>query len=325
MPDPDVKLPEAFVARLCEIFPEETCRTIVDSYERPSVTAFRINTLLAQTQPVLDELTVLGLHVHAVPWYAEAFWVEHDQREKLLASRPYQLHHIYVQGLSSMVPPLVLDPRPGERVLDLTAAPGSKTLQIAYLMGGLGEIAAVEYVRSRFFRLRDNLSAQGAGFVRTFLKNGEHVWRNRPEYFDRVLLDAPCSSEGRFDLNDPESLAYWSPKKIKEMAGKQRRLLFSAVQSLRPGGVLVYSTCTFAPEENEVLIDSMLQKFGDALRVVPTGLDLPNLCEPLTEWKRKTLRPDLRHARRILPDGIMEGFFVCKIEKIRSTLDAGKV
>lgn len=325
MPDPDVKLPEAFVARLGEIFPEDTCRIVLDSYEHPGVTAFRINTLLAQTEPVLDEFLALGLHVHQVPWYAEAFWIEQEQRQLLLSSRPYLLQQIYVQGLSSMVPPLILDPQPDDRILDLTAAPGSKTLQIACLMGGTGELAAVEYVRSRFFKMRDNLSAQGAGHVRTFLKNGEHVWRNRPEYFDRVLLDAPCSSESRFDLEEPDSFSYWSPRKIKEMANKQRRLLFSAIQSLRPGGVLVYSTCTYAPEENEVLIDGMLQKFGDALRVVPTSLDLPNMREPLAEWKRKTLHPDLRHARRIFPDGVMEGFFVCKLEKTSSTLDAGKV
>jgi 16S rRNA C967 or C1407 C5-methylase (RsmB/RsmF family) len=177
----------------------------------------------------------------------------------------------------------------------------------------------VELVRSRFFKLRNNLQAQGATAVRTFLQNGERVWRYRPEHFDRVLLDAPCSSEGRFTTEDPQTYAYWSHRKIAEMARKQRRLLFSGIQALRPGGILVYSTCTFAPEENEAVLDWMLARFGEALAVEPTVLELDNMVSPLPEWNGRVFLPGVAHGRRILPTTSMQSFFIARIRKDRST------
>ena len=103
--------------------------------------------------------------------------------------------------------------------------------------------------RGRFFRLRDNLARHGAENVQTHLADGTRIWRRHPERFDRVLLDAPCSSEGRFRADAPKTYAYWSKKKIAESSRKQRRLCYSAIQCLKPGGVLVYSTCTFAPKK----------------------------------------------------------------------------
>ena len=152
-----------------------------------------------------------------------------------MASDAFSEHRIYVQNLASMIPPLVLDAQPGERILDLGAAPGSKTLQLACLMRNTGEIAAVEIVKRRFYKLRANLEAQGATNVRPFLRDGATVWRHRPEHFDRVLLDAPCSTEGRFRTDDPATYAYWSPRKIKEMARKQRRLLHAFSRAMRAG------------------------------------------------------------------------------------------
>jgi 16S rRNA C967 or C1407 C5-methylase (RsmB/RsmF family) len=169
--------------------------------------------------------------------------------------------------------------------------------------------------------MRANLKAQGASSVRTFLKNGEHVWRNRPEYFDRVLLDAPCSTEGRFQVNDPETYAYWSPAKIKEMSRKQNRLLYSAIQCLRPGGVLVYSTCSFAPEENELILEKALSTFGDAIELEPIDVTLDNVQAPLKSWKGKPIKAGLTPVRRILPTDVMEGFFVGRIRKNASTIN----
>jgi NOL1/NOP2/sun family putative RNA methylase len=313
-------LPSRFTERLRQIVPSGAFNNVLASFARPQGAGFRVNTLKADTASVVAELESLGLSLHQVPWKEDAFGVSPEQRAELLASAAFREQRIYVQNLSSMIPPLVLVPEPGERVLDLCAAPGSKTLQIACAMQNKGEIAAVELARGRFFKMRSILAAQGATSVRTFLKNGEHVWRNRPEYFDRVLLDAPCSTEGRFTSLDPETFAYWSPAKIKEMARKQQRLIYSAVQCLRPGGVLVYSTCTFAPEENELVLDRLLHQFEDALELEPMGLVLENVQPPLAAWQGETLAADLSHAGRILPTETMEGFFVCKIQKTRSTL-----
>ena len=309
------RLPDAFLERLRRIIPPDRYDDVLRTFAEPPATGFRVNTLRAATEAVVEELEALRLNLHRVDWNADAFWVAPDERARLLASDAYAGQRLYVQNLASMIPPLVLDPQPGERVLDLGAAPGSKTLQLACRMNNTGEIAAVEVVKRRFFKLRANLEAQGATNVRPFLRDGATVWRHRPEYFDRVLLDAPCSTEGRFRTDDPATYAYWSPRKIKEMARKQHRLLYSAAKSLRVGGVLVYSTCTFAPEENEAVLDKTLRKFGDALRLEPLDLGLENMQPALFEWQGKSFKHDLSFACRLLPTPTMEAFFVAKIRR----------
>ena len=313
------ELPPAFLTRLRSLLGPVHFDAVRETFTRPKGVGFRINTLRAGPEAVVAALTGAGLRLHPLPWMDHAFWVAAAERSRLMSTEAYRAGALYLQNPSSMVPVACLAPEPGERVLDLAAAPGSKTLQIACRMQGTGEIAAVEVVRARYYKLRDNLTAQGATDVRTFLKDGTGVWRHRPEYFDRVLLDAPCSSEGRFHTSDPD-WAYWSPRKIREMSRKQRRLFYSAVQCLRPGGVLVYSTCSFAPEENEAVVSHALKKFGAALAVEPVDLPLPGLLPPLEAWEGRRYDPRVGAARRILPDGLMEGFFVCRIRKVDSTL-----
>lgn len=220
-----------------------------------------------------------------------------------------------------MIPPLVLNPQKGDCVLDLAAAPGSKTIQLAGIVGETGQILAVEKIRKRFYKLQDNLARNSAGFVKTYMGDGERIWKRNMEAFDRVLLDAPCSTEGRFLESDPETYHYWSMRKVKEMVRKQSRLLFSAVQCLKPGGTLVYSTCTFAPEENEGVVDRILQQFGANLSV--EEIDMPSSARwmnGLTSWKHKEFDRQVERARRILPDHMYEGFFICKFKKTGSTI-----
>ncbi len=312
-------LPETFMARLLQLVPPERLPAVEAAFREPRITAFRVNTLKADRDAVQAALEAEGLHPQPVDWYPDAFQMPPETRAALLKSRPYCERWIYMQDLASMLPPLVLAPEPDARVLDLCAAPGSKTLQLACLMQGRGEIVAVEVVRPRFYRLKANVQAYGAPNVRLFLQDGTRMGRYRPEHFDYVLVDAPCSSEGRFHLSDPETFAYWSLRKIHEMARKQYRLLVSAVQSLRPGGVLVYATCTMAPEENEAVLDRLLRTFDGALTVDPLELPLSNQIPGLTSWDGRSFHPELRHARRILPTTEMEGFFLCRLRKRTST------
>jgi 16S rRNA (cytosine1407-C5)-methyltransferase len=205
-------------------------------------------------------------------------------------------------------------------VLDLCAAPGSKTLQTACIMGDRGRIAAVEKIKGRFFKLKANLNQHNVQSVHTYLTDGARVWRKTPERFDRVLLDAPCSSESRIKAFDPQSYEHWRPGKIKEMARKQKALMHSAINCLKPGGTLVYSTCSFAPEENEAIVDFALRRFGDAIHVVPVELPVNRSQPGLLNWKNKAFDAQVKNAMRILPDGLMEGFFICRLEKRRSSL-----
>lgn len=285
------------------------------------LTAFRINTLKCEPDAVIKSLEEGGFTLSPINWIRHAFTVPVNQRRLLTESGFYERGEIYIQNPASMVPHLVLDPKPDERVLDLAAAPGSKSLQMAAMMDNEGWISAVEVVRERFFRLRRNLEKHGAQNVHTYNKDGSRVWRQVPEQFDKVLLDAPCSSEGRFSLLLPDSYKYWSDKKIKEMARKQKRLLYSAVQCLKPGGELVYSTCTFAPEENEAIVSAMLKKFSDNLIILPIELELPNMLPGNTEWRGRKYYPDMAQARRLLPTNAMEGFYVCRMKKLASTID----
>ncbi|NNF57271.1 MAG: RsmB/NOP family class I SAM-dependent RNA methyltransferase [Rhodothermaceae bacterium] len=318
-------LPAAFTERLARIIPPEHLDSVFATFAAPHAVGFRINTLKASAEAVLARLADEGLRVEPVPGVPGASMVSADQRPALLASLPYAEGLVYVQNVSSQLPPLALDPRPGERVLDLCAAPGSKTRQLACLIQDEGEIVAIEKVRDRFYKLRSNLAEQGAACVLPVLASGAAYWHREAEAFDRVLVDVPCSTEGRFRVAEPETTRYWSLRKIKEMQAKQRKLLFSGIQALKPGGTLVYSTCTFAPEENEAVLDKALRTFGEAIEVVDAELPATGpvaaATQPgLTEWNGRTFDPQVAQTRRVLPDGLLEAFFVARLVKHTSTL-----
>ena len=324
-------LPDVFLDRLARIVAPADLPGVLATFEAPLRTSFRVCTLLADEPSVLARLA--GVPFEAVPGVAGAFSVEAPYRAALLASGPALAGHVYVQNASSQVPVGVLAPQPDERVLDLCAAPGSKTGQLAAAMANTGEVVAVEKVRGRFLRLRANVAAQGATNVAARLGSGTSVPHTDPEAFDRVLLDAPCSTEGRFRTDTPETTAYWSTRKIREMRGAQGKLLYAAIQALRPGGHLVYSTCTFAPEENEGALTKALKMFGDRIEVVPIdGLGTgrlegndgnggrPLVRDGLAAWDGRAFHPSVHHARRVLPDGRFEAFFVARLVKHESTI-----
>jgi 16S rRNA (cytosine1407-C5)-methyltransferase len=303
---------------------------VVATFSAPQAVGLRLNALRVAelglgAAGVEERLKEAGVPFEGVEGVPGAYTVPAPAREVLMASSLYAEGAVYLQNVASQLPTLVLDPQPGERVLDLCAAPGSKTGQIAAMMGGEGNLVAVEKSRPRFYRMVANLRDQGAQNVRTVLGSGTGYWHREPESFDRVLLDAPCSTEGRFRADDPETTRYWSERKIKEMRAVQERLLFGAVQALRPGGVLVYSTCTFAPEENEGVVARALRTFGDAVEVVDAGLPeagpVASITQPgLSDWKGRPFDSRVRNARRVLPDGTLEAFFIARLRKVSRTV-----
>ena len=309
-----MNLPAEFVERLREILDPADFENVVASFSKPRPASFRVNTLIAETPVVLGELEELGVTTRKVPWCPEAFTVNPEFRSVLVESDAFRDGRIYIQNLSSLLPVCLLDPEPGQAVLDLAAAPGGKTLHLAARMANQGRLSAVEVVRSRYYKLRQNLQLGGATLVKTYLKDGRSVGNKTPEQFDLVLLDAPCSSEARFHVDEPESWSYWGSRKIREQSRKQRGLLKSAIQALRPGGRLAYCTCSFAPEENEAVVDWQLKR-DPTLSVVEVKLPLDNVRVGLSAWKQKPFSPDLARACRVLPSAEMDAFFVCLIEK----------
>jgi 16S rRNA (cytosine1407-C5)-methyltransferase len=315
-----VALPEEFIQRLQNIIPAGQWNTVISSFSVQKPTVLRINTILTSSDKLIDKLQNEGFDVQRVPWKSDAIIVPHKQRRAIIDSHWYQKGQLYVQNLSSQLAPLVLDPQPGEEILDLCAAPGGKTLQMACMMEDRGRIAAVEKSKGRFFKLKANLKQHQVSCVDLYLADGAAVGRKTPERFNRVLLDAPCSSESRFRANKPKTFEHWKPKKIKEMAKKQKALIKSAINSLKPGGVLVYATCSFEAEENEAIIHHALKYFQDAIEVQPITLPIKNTQAGMLSWQGKDFNPLVQHSVRVLPTEIMDGFYLCRMKKLASTV-----
>lgn len=311
--------PGDFTTRLPEIVPSSLLHGVMDSFEQIKPVTFRLNHLRSS----IDEITTIMMKnkipISPVGWYHDAFTTTVPTRELTLLPA-YKDGKFYIQGLSSMIPALVLNPSPEDIVLDIAAAPGSKTSQLASMMGNSGTIIANDLSRQRVFKLKANLKEQGV--MNTIFSNmpGENLWRKYPEYFDRTLVDVPCSMEGRFDNNDPDSFKDWTLKKVKELSHRQKYLLRGAITATKVGGTIVYSTCTLSPEENEEVINWVLEKEGDAITIEPIGINDLNLSQGLVKWADQTYDPSLKDTVRIYPSVEMEGFFIAKIRKNRSTL-----
>jgi len=307
-------LPEAFLERLQRILTPEDAASTLLSFQQPRVITLRINRLKTTARQLLQELMDHHFEVKPVTWYTDAFILTKGTLRELQLTPAYRDGHLYIQELSSMVPVLMLAPRPDEKVLDLTAAPGSKTGQIAGLMENTGKILANDVSRTRFFKMKANLETLGVRNVEYSVAKGENVGRRLAGQFDRVLLDAPCSGEGRFHIADTASFSEWKVSKMKGLVPRQKMLFYSAWQALKPGGTLVYSTCTYAPEENEGILDWAIEKFQD-LELLPVELDIPNRREGISQWSKRPFADAVKKALRIIPDGSMEGFFVAKMKK----------
>ncbi len=307
------QLPALFLERLQKIIPQELFSSVMSSFSGQGVMSVRVNTLKTTREDVIRQWQSLKVSFESIPWYADAFIIQGVTSKDYSQWDLVKNAHIYRQSLSSMLPVLVLDPKPGERILDFCAAPGSKTTQMASLMNNQGEILAVEAIRPRFYKLKSVCELLGADNV-SFKLTDARRFRSE-ELFDKILVDAPCSSESRFKTDDPKSVGYWSLRKIKEMAHKQKGLLLSASRFLKPGGVLVYSTCTFAPEENESVVDWVLRKTDGELQLQSARCEGIKFYPALLRWEEREFNVSIENLLRVLPDGVMEGFFVAKFVK----------
>ncbi len=307
-------LPFAFLERLQTILPADLIAATLKSFGQLPAVCGRVNTLKVSVADFCSLLAKQQMSYDVMPWDRTALLFKNVSARALTETEWMKSGYLYLQNFSSFLPALALDPQPGERVLDLCAAPGSKTTQLAALMRNQGRITAVEVVKDRFFRLRSVCEMLGATNVDFKLMDGRR-FRFQGEFFDRVLVDAPCSSEGRFNVTDPKSYAYWSPRKINEMAHKQRGLLMTASHLVKPGGLLVYSTCTFAPEENEETVNWLLRKLKGSLELIPVPGAFAPMYPALLNWKSHAFSPELRHCVRVRPDSLWEGFFLACFRK----------
>ncbi len=320
MKQPWEVLPEKFLEKLPFFTDEKTRESILSSMCSRHPSTFRANTLKITADALQKQLDDLGIQTERVSWYKNAFILKNVPQKVLTETDLYKNGFFYVQSLSSMIPPLALDAKPNERVLDLTAAPGSKTTQIAAIMGNTGEIVANDKSRIRMYKLEANVKIQGVTNVKTTYIPGEFFWKRYPEYFDRVLVDVPCSMEGRFFVDDPKTYEDWTPGKVRMLSDMQKWLLRSAISATIPGGTIVYSTCTLSPEENEGVVDWILKKENENIAIESFTLNGLPLTPGITKFGNKTYDDRVKNTMRIFPTPTMEGFFIAKIKKLHSNL-----
>jgi len=305
------QLPEQFIERLKQVFPDEQFTSILNTFSLKKRILIRVNSLKTNHRNVRESFKKLGISYQPLSWYQDGLLLENIEQEQFRDLDLVKQGYIYQQGASSMLVPVILDPQPSDDILDLCAAPGSKTSQMAAMMDNKGSILAVEAIRTRFYRLKSVLALLGVENTHIKMMDGRRLRLDGLPY-DKILVDAPCSSEGRFRLDNPKTFAFWNVRKIKEMVKKQRGLLQNAVRLLKPGGVLIYSTCTFSPEENEGVIDWILRK-NEHLEVLPIDVKGIKTYPCLTQWSNKTYNQKVEKAVRIFPDENMDGFFIAKL------------
>lgn len=260
----------------------------------------RINTLKTTREEMISFFDQSNIEYEMISWYSQAFILKNVTAKYITELNLYKEGKLYIQSLSSMIPALVLNPTVQDRVLDVAAAPGSKTTQMAMLMENQGEIVVNDISHDRLYKLKANIAHYGVKNIKVTHVDGRSIWKKFPEYFDKVLLDAPCSMNNKL-----------SGKKIKQLSNLQKWLLRSAVSSAKVGGIIVYSTCTQTVEENEEVIQWVLEKEKEAVKLENIHLE---------KFPMEPGLLGLSQTGRIAPNDRMEAFYVAKLKKVKSNI-----
>ena len=310
----NIKLPQAFLTQIESIMPSHlNMDDFVAACKRPLRRSIRVNTLKISVEAFLQRAKDKGWILIPVPWCDTGFWIERDESDKMpLGNTAEHMSGLfYIQEASSMMPVTALlnDQNSAlETVLDVAAAPGSKTTQIAAAMDNKGALVANEFSASRIKGLYSNIQRCGVRNVALTNFDGRVFGGWLPEKFDAILLDAPCSGEGTI-RKDADAMNNWSKESVNEIAVTQKDLIESAFHALKPGGVLVYSTCTLNLEENQQVCHHLFNTFPDKVAFEPLSHLFPNAEQAVTEDGFLHIFPQIFDS---------EGFFVAKMRKLGS-------
>lgn len=282
---------------------ENIANKIINGFTRERYTTLRINTLKSNVEEIKGKLNEAKIEYETVPWSREALVIKNAREKEIEVLDIYENGEIYLQSLSSMLPPIILAPQPNTDILDMASAPGGKTTQMAALSGNKAHITACEMNTIRAERLKYNIEKQGASSVYVMLSDSRKI--NDFFSFDQVLLDAPCSGSGTLNINDANLEKYFTPRLVEKSVKSQVSLLRKALKVLKPGHEMVYSTCSILAQENEDVVNQVLKE--TRAEIVPIQLegmqDLP------------VLPTKIPGTLCICPDELFEGFFVAKIRK----------
>ncbi|WP_158272023.1 RsmB/NOP family class I SAM-dependent RNA methyltransferase [Marinicauda salina] len=302
-----------FIDRVANIFdvPPAEAEALASTPLKQSI---RVNTL--STRPRADieaDLAALGVERAPIAWAPDCFHL-HSPKALVSESALFANGDVYIQNAASFIPPLALDARPGQRILDLCAAPGGKSAHIAAITNNTARLWLNDGIPARIAKLEEVIGLLGVNAETITTHPAQYADKFIEAAFDRILIDAQCTGEGMVDLSRAGALRYWSLERIRKYSRLQQRMLMSAWKLLKPGGLLVYSTCTFAPEENEAPV-SHLVKHRDDADLEPIPLDVPGETPGRTNWEGANYEPALTHAMRIRPSEFLEGFFTARIRK----------
>lgn len=298
-----MELPEFFIESLKAQYGEECAEKICEGYKVKRKVTLRVNTLKISSSKVKEELTKNHIEFEEIAWSKNALIINNAIEKDVEELDIYKNGEIYLQSLSSMLPPIILEPQKEKDILDMAAAPGGKTTQMAALTDNKAHITACEMNNIRAEKLKYNIQKQGASCVYVMQKDA----RNIDDFFsfDQILLDSPCSGSGTLNIDDKNLEKYFTKKLIEKSVKSQIALLKKAIKILKPGGTMVYSTCSILKEENEEVLKAVLT--GSRAEIVPIDFDGKEHIPCLPVKVDGTIC--------VCPTEYYEGFFVAKIVK----------
>ena len=310
---------EKFVKRMEKLLGKDGAREFFEISYTKCPSSIRCNNLKMKPEELLKRLKGYGWNVQQ-PFeeFPEIMVVESGPGPGDLGkTKEHLLGYYYVQEISSMLPMMALKPESGDFVLDLCASPGSKTTQAAAMMENKGTIIANEISMGRIGILNSNLERCGVMNSIVTRKEGvslcERLLKKSQIRFDKILVDAPCSGEGTL-RKSPKTFLMWNENMIRKIAGTQKKLAAAALRLLKVGGVMIYSTCTLAPEEDEMIVNYLIKNFDIEIEALRLPLKFRSgICE----WEGKELSSEVKKCLRLYPqDNNTDGFFVAKIRKV---------
>ncbi len=317
------KIPEAkplFLERMQKLLPDEKdYQTYLEILKTRPVRSIRCNKLKISPEDLKKRLEEKNWEI-SQPWkgYPEIMVVENDlEPGELGRAIEHILGYYYIQELASMLPIIALKPQPKEIVLDLCAAPGSKTTQASAEMQNTGTIIANELSMGRLKILASNL--ERCGVTNNIITKKEGIalckkMKTQNIEFDKILVDAPCSGEGTL-RSSYQTYLMWNPKTIKSLSKLQKKLVTATIEILKVGGEIVYSTCTHAPEENEEIVNYIIENFPN-MQIQKISMPI-RAREGMTSWENKEFSKEVKLAQRVYPhDNNTEGFFLAKFKKV---------
>lgn len=297
-----IEIPNFLKEKLLSYYNEEEVNKIIQGYEEKKYVTLRINVVKSNKLEVTKILKEENVEYDEVSWYEDAIIIKNVSEDKIRTLSIYEDGKIYLQSLSSMMPPLVLNPG-RESILDMAAAPGGKTTQIYNLSNGEALITACEKNKIRGDRLKYNLTKQGATRVNVLNKDA----RELDDFlsFDKILLDAPCSGSGTINLNNENTIKYFNNDLVARSTKVQKELLSKAIDLLKKDHEMVYSTCSILREENEEILENFIKT--NKIEIVPINKEL---------FDGITLLPTIIEGTIcVMPSKLYEGFFIAKIRK----------